>query len=306
MMTETQTNAGTTTGPNHNSEISQPGGPGKYFEFIKVVLVTLLIALLLKTFVIEAYRIPSGSMENTLLVGDFLIVNKLAYGLRTPGRLPLTNVAMPTFTLPLFGNVHRGDVVVFAYPGSLDQVRPKKEVNFVKRCVGLPGDTVRIVHGRVWVNGTPMELPASARDGYWGDAQREALYPPNAGYTQTEYGPVVVPKRGDTVALDATSVNQWKTFIEREGHEVLCDEHGAVYIDGHRAETYTVQRDYFFMLGDHRDDSLDSRFWGFVPDENIIGEALLVYWSWDPSIAAGSVHAGMSNIRWDRIGTIIR
>jgi signal peptidase I len=305
MMTESDYNVEHETGPDRQAE-SLHSGSLHYVEYIKVVVVTLLIALFLKTFVIEAYRIPSGSMENTLLVGDFLIVNKLAYGFRTPSHVPLTNAAVPTLTLPVFHYVHRSDIVVFEYPGSLSQVRPTRTVNFVKRCVGLPGDTVQIVHGRVYVNGTPLDLPASAKTGYWADAQRQVLFPPNSWYTQADYGPVIVPKRGDRIRLDSTTIDRWNVFIEREGHQVLCDEQRNVSIDGCLTDHYVVQRDYFFMLGDHRDDSLDSRYWGFVPDQNIVGEALLVYWSWDPSIAVGGLDAAINSIRWNRIGTLIR
>lgn len=281
-----------------------------YLEIVKVVVVTVLVALLLKTFVVEAYRIPSGSMENTLLVGDFLIVNKLAYGFRTPSRVPLTNVAMPILRIPLGGRVHRGDVVVFEFPGSLDEVKPLKAVNYVKRCVGLPGDTVRIVHGTVFVNGTALALPPMAKrvdeSGLLGGFRRTTPFPPGSSFTQFDYGPIVVPSEGDTIDLNAGSIPRWKIWIEREGHSVLVDEMGQVFIDGRKSDSYVLQRNYYFMLGDNRDNSLDSRYWGFVPESNIVGEALLVYWSWDAESSSGNVLEKSNNIRWGRIGTIIR
>jgi signal peptidase I len=117
-------------------------------EYGKTIFITLLVALVLKLFVVEAYRIPSTSMENTLQVGDFLLVNKLAYGLHTPRRIPFTSTSLSSFTLPLFRGVHRGDVVVFEFPGGRDEVKPSESVNYIKRCIGLPGDTVEIRFGK--------------------------------------------------------------------------------------------------------------------------------------------------------------
>jgi signal peptidase I len=281
-----------------------------YLEYVKVIVATILVALFLKVFVVEAYRIPSGSMENTLLVGDFLIVNKLAYGFRTPSRLPLTNMAMQTLKIPLWSHVRRGDVVVFEYPGSLDEVKPSRAVNYVKRCIGLPGDTVRIIHGKVFVDGSTIDLPALAKPvgeyEFSTGSRRTTPFPPGSSYTQFDFGPLVVPKRNDIIDLDGASILRWKLLIEREGHAVLVDEGREVFIDGRKADHYTVERNYYFMLGDNRDNSLDSRYWGFVPENNIVGEALLVYWSWNAESSAAISMAKSSNIRWNRIGTIIR
>lgn len=303
------TNSGASADPDRGSDAQQADTKG-YGEYVKVIVVTLLIALFLKTFVVEAYRIPSASMENTLLVGDFLLVNKLAYGLRTPRYVPLTNVAMPTLTMPVFGSIHREDVVVFEYPGTIDELTSSKAVNFVKRCVGLPGDTVRIVHGRVIVNGVAMGLPQSAKpmDGlrFLAGTRRQTLFPPGSAYSEYDYGPIVVPKRGDKIHLDSDSFSRWKVFIEREGHRIRLDDDHRIVVDGREVDTYIVERNYYFMLGDNRDDSLDSRYWGFVPDDNVIGEAILVYWSWDPTIAVGTMTAKLGSIRWNRIATIIK
>ncbi len=309
MMDDDPTHTGETVPPDGVTAEERKSKPG-YFEYAKVVLVTLLIALFLKTFVVEAFRIPSGSMENTLLVGDFLIVNKLAYGLRTPRYFPLTNVAMPVLTVPFLGHVHRGDVIVFEFPGAPDEVRPSENVNYVKRCVGLPGDTVRIVHGRVLVNDVDVKFPPYARPAteyfFPRNSRRYRLYPPGSTFSEFNYGPLVIPKRGDNIILDSNSIQRWKVFIEREGHTVGEDDAQTIRIDGRPADHYTVERDYYFMMGDNRGNSLDSRFWGFVPEQNIIGEALVVYWSWDPELSVGSFVAKVNSIRWNRIGTLIK
>ena len=279
-------------------------------EYIKVIVITVLIAALLKTFVVEAYRIPSGSMENTLLVGDYLIVNKLAYGFRTPGHIPFTSIPLASLRIPFFAHIDRGDVVVFEYPGPYSELRPATTVDYVKRSIGLPGDTVRIVHGTVLVNGRALGLPPFARPLTTGEvyysSRRATTFPPGAEYTQFDYGPIVVPQRGDTLRLGADTIGRWKMLIEREGHSVLVDEEGKIYIDGYQNDRYVVSRDYYFMLGDNRDNSLDSRYWGFVPSDNVIGEALLVYWSWNGDSSRGAVVANAGNIRWGRIGTVIR
>ena len=280
------------------------------FDYVKTVVVTLLIALFLKTFVIEAFRIPSASMEKTLLVGDFLIVNKFAYGLRTPRYIPLTNVAMPTLLLALSGDVARGDIVVFEFPGLRDELKPSEPATYVKRCAGLPGDTIRILHGRVFVNESPLKFPPHGKPPLGFGPSRRAmgyhLFPRGSYYSDFEYGPLTIPKKGDTLFLRNGAVRQWEIFIVREGHRVDVDNENRISIDGKVTERYIVQRNYYFMLGDNRDNSLDSRFWGFVPEENIIGEALLVYWSWDPDVSVRSLAEKLRSIRWERIGTIIR
>lgn len=278
-------------------------------EYFKAALITVAVALVLKVFVVEAYRIPSGSMENTLLIGDFLLVNKLAYGLRTPHHIPLTNVRLASLAIPLSTNVERGDIVVFEYPNGSEYLESEDQVNFIKRCIGLPGDTVTIRESKVFVNGRELTRPPHARTSDPGFLSLNAgarLLPDGKGYTEDDYGPVVVPQKGDTIQLNAETFEEWKSLIHLEGHRVYLGADRSVRIDGKEAKEYVVEDDYYFMLGDNRHNSLDSRFWGFVPDKNIIGEALMVYWSWDPEIAVLSVGDKVGSIRWGRIGTFIR
>ncbi len=277
--------------------------------YVRTVLLTLLIALLLKAFVVEAFRIPSSSMENTLVVGDFLLVNKLAYGIRTPRHIPLTDVAIPTFFMPAFQNVQHGDVVVFEYPGFFDDADSPEYVNYIKRCVGLPGDVVEVSGSRVLVNGVEMVFPPQARtsgSSLHSRHHRSRLFPRGAGFTEDAYGPLVVPRRGDVLTLTASTVRPWQGLIRREGHSVEVAADGRVLIDGQPAQRYTIKQNYYFVMGDNRYNSLDSRYWGFVPEENLIGEALMVYWSWDPDVAVSNVWQKLNSIRWDRIGALIR
>lgn len=261
----------------------------------KALLVTIVIALFLKTFVVEAFRIPSGSMENTLLVGDFLLVNKLAYGFRTPRYIPMTTKAIPSIAIPAFGSVHRGDVVVFEYPGKLSEVDKDGPVYFIKRCVGLPGDTVTVRSGQVGINGRVVLLPKMAK-----------LIDEARSGSGADYGPAIVPRKGDRISLTPATVEHWKDFFEREHHRVEISPEGSVLVDGTERSDYPVERNYYFVLGDNRGNSLDSRAWGFVPEDSIIGEALLVYWSWNPELPEDGNRATADNIRWDRVGMLIR
>jgi signal peptidase I len=253
----------------------------RVISFFKTLLFTILVAFLLKIFVVEAFRIPSGSMENTLLVGDFLLVNKLAYGLKTPRYAPFTNLAIPSFTLPLFRGVRRGDVVVFEFPGKHTGELPSGPEYYVKRCIGLPGDTINIRSGYVIVNGREVLLPSHAKSSLVAEtAQADAvgmgqqLHPAIDG---NNFGPTIVPKKGDMIHLTPRTIVSWQKYIEREHHNVEVSSSGSIRIDGAETSRYVVEHDYYFMLGDNRGNSLDSRFWGFVPDDHLLGEALFLY-----------------------------
>jgi signal peptidase I len=277
-------------------------------DYVKAVLITIAVAFALKVFVIEAYRIPSGSMENTLLIGDFLLVNKLAYGLRTPRHIPLTNVRIGSLAIPLFAQVRRGDIVVFEYPNGMEYLESEGQVNYIKRCIGLPGDTVMIRESKVFVNGKELTQPSHSRSSDRGSFSHAGarFLPGGKGYTEDDYGPVVVPREGERIQLNAETFEEWKSIIHLEGHRVFVGADGSVRVDGKETNEYVVEDDYYFMLGDNRHNSLDSRYWGFVPDKNLIGEALMVYWSWDPEIDLTSAGDKVGSIRWNRIGTFVR
>ncbi len=216
------------------------------WEWIKSLVIALILFLVIRTFVIEAFRIPTGSMENTLLVGDFLLVNKAVYGAQVPGT---------EIRLPAFGEPGRGDVVVFTPPHDPDK-------NYVKRLVGVPGDTLEMREKVLFRNGDPVPeeyvrhadpLDSHAPSMLW---QRDYLVRPE---TRNDYRPT-------------------------------RDNWGPLVVPGHR----------YFVLGDNRDDSEDSRYWGFVPEEAIKGKPLFVYYSFNPRTMK---HVPwLSEIRWDRIG----
>jgi signal peptidase I len=192
-------------------------------EYAEAIAVAILLALFIRTFIVQAFKIPSGSMLPTLQIGDHILVNKLRYGIRLPyvGRVVK------------FANPRHGDIIVFVYP-----VDPQKD--FIKRVVGEPGDEVEVRHKRVLINGEPVE-----------DGHANFVDGPGATSRLTprdNYGPVVVPP------------------------------------------------EKIFVMGDNRDRSYDSRFWGFVPIDDIKGKAFVIYWSWDGTDRW---------VRWERIGEIL-
>ncbi len=221
------------------------------WEWAKSVQLAIILFLLVRAFLVEAFKIPSGSMEGTLLVGDFLLVNKLVYG----AEVPFTGTRLPAVREPA-----RGDVVVFQWPDD-----PAK--NFVKRLVGLPQDTLEMRGGMLWRNGAEQREPYAQRAPMGFDPpgdefrwQRDFVAPAvdPRGYnpTRNDWGPLVVPAQ------------------------------------------------HYFVLGDNRDNSLDSRYWGFVPDSLVRGSPIFVYYSYAPD--SGQSFDWLTRVRWQRLGELIR
>jgi len=291
----------------------------KFWDFWKNLFFAAIAALLIKTFLIETSRVPTGSMETTIKVGDFLFVNKFIYGSSSPRTIPFTNIVLPYFQLPAIREPERGDIVVFEYPGDRDMLYnydrndPAKNilvVNYVKRCIGVPGDTISIKEKVVFVNGKEGKRPANIQ--YMNNYVTPAgmpnpnIFPKDAPFNEDNYGPVLVPKKGQVIKLTAENVEVWRTLIDREfGKNVVTVEGDKVLIDGKASDSYTIQKDYYFMVGDNRDDSADSRFWGFVSRDQVVGQAFMIYWSWDPSISFSEIFKLLGSVRINRIAKII-
>lgn len=228
---------------------SRPSAWRTVWEWTRSVLVAFALFLIVRAFVVEAFKIPTGSMEGTLLVGDFLLVNKAVYGAEIPG----TGLRLPALEEP-----ERGDVVVFTPPHE-----PRK--NYVKRLVGLPGDTLEMRDKALWVNGSTLDEPYA----HFIDPQGDARHP-NMGWQASHLiaGPREYHPSRDT----------WGPLV--------------------------VPEDSYFVLGDNRDNSEDSRYWGFVRRESIRGRPWFVYYSFDPTRGEGL--AWLKSVRWDRIGHPIR
>jgi signal peptidase I len=350
-------------------------------EWTEAIIFAVVAATLIRTLFIEAYTIPTPSMERSLLVGDFLFVSKVNYGARTPmtpvafpfahHTMPLLNtkaywdgVKLPYYRLPGLSEVKKGDVVVFNYPADADAPlsRPvDKRENYIKRCQGAPGDTLSVVDAQVYVNGKAMPNPPGAQIDYNMTTTSE-LNPKNKEdleltiyndndpkYTMTKasadvlksysnvtsiapnvagkglndpgvypyfryvknynlegkrhiynwnidnFGPIIIPKKGWTVKLDSLTMPLYGRCIEVYENNKVEIKGNDIFINGAKADTYTFKMNYYWMMGDNRHDSEDSRYWGFVPEDHIVGKALFVWMSWDDN--AGFLH----KIRWSRL-----
>ncbi len=282
----------------------------KFLEFLKNLFFAAIAALLIKTFLIETSRVPTGSMEKTILVGDFLFVNKFIYGSSSPRNIPFTNIALPYFQLPAIREPERGDIVVFEYPGGRDELKPREISNYVKRCIAIPGDTLEIINKVVYINGKRAHIPPHIQ--YLDPVitpkgvARMDIFPKGSGWNEDNYGPLVIPKKGDVVKLTPENIEIYRTLINRNyGKEVVKVKNGKVYIEGKPADTYTIPQDYYFMMGDNRDDSADSRYWGFVPREKIVGQAFMIYWSWNPNIPFSDFFRLLGSVRINRIAKLV-
>jgi signal peptidase I len=277
--------------------------------FFKELLLVFACVLVINSFVMAAFKVPTSSMEDTVTAGDFLFVNKFIYGGSTPYTIPLTSIRIPHFRVPGFREIRYGDVIVFDWPGSRDQVKKPKQVWYLKRCVGLPGDTIQIVQREVYVNGRKQENPSHGKflraKGVPAGYQNPDIFPRGSRFNEDNYGPIAVPRKGSILPLDAAGFPAWEVFIRREGHTVSLTG-GGILIDGRPAAEYEVERDYIFAMGDNRDDSRDSRFWGFVPVEDVVGTPMIVFWSWNPQIPLYHPIEKLLSIKPARIGTIIR
>lgn len=373
-----------------NTENQTKKKKSPFREWFDSVLFAVVAATLIRWMFFEAYTIPTGSMERTLLVNDFLFVSKLHYGTRTPKtilQLPLTHqkiwfteipsysdaIQLPYFRLPGFTDVKNGDVVVFNYPGcperpdqygGFDSHPVDLRTNYIKRCIGIGGDVLEIKDGQVYVNGTAMQNPPqrqmyytiesnttvnkklfdkyaitvrgeNTQDGkfyYAINATDEAIaniktldfvknvYPeiiakgdsttPYLGipynkalflWNRDNFGPLTVPKKGMTIQLDAKNIALYKGVITTFDWNDNADyKDGKIFIDGKEITSYTFKQNYYFMMGDNRYESDDSRFWGFVPEDHIVGKAAFIWMSIN---ADGNL---LNKIRWSRLFSVIR
>jgi len=218
-------------------------------EYFESIVIAVVLALFIRTFAVQAFKIPTGSMENNLLIGDHLLVNKFAFA---PTETAIERMLLPVAT------IHRRDVIVFKYPEDPDR-------DFIKRVIGLPGETVEVREKRVYINGKPLDEP---------------------------YVRFLEPPAQPSEMHEVTSFD-------------VRDRFGPV----------TVPAGQYFVMGDNRDNSQDSRYWGFLPRENVKGKALMVYWSYESDredyqeTGIGSTLKGLASVvvhfftrtRWDRM-----
>ena len=364
-------------------------------EWLDAVVFAVVAATIIRVFLVEAYTIPTGSMEGSLLVNDFLFVSKVSYGARlpmTPISLPLVHNTMPLtggksyseavkwnyHRLPGLGHIERYDVVVFNFPNGdtviaemPDQdyhyyarrdgaeavkrnytiiTRPvDKKENYIKRCVGIPGDVVEVRNGVLFLNGKPSPVfphskttfyvtgrpltfdlkdeleiiedpqlpprgdtffyhfelgqlaavraasPGSQVGPYYFNARErvEDVFPYDAAHAlwnRDQYGPVTIPKAGTSVVLTPENIGFYERVIKNYEGNSFTQNGNSFVINGQPANSYTFKQDYYWMMGDNRHNSLDSRYWGFVPEDHVVGKASFVWLSY-----------GKGGIRWSRL-----
>jgi signal peptidase I len=382
-------------------------------EWVDAGVFAIVAATLIRTFLFEAYVIPTESMEKTLLVNDFLFVDKVTYGARvpqTPLSFPFVHNTLPGAPttpsylkwiqldykrFPKLRDVNRNDVVVFNFPAGdtiinlpefgskipyYDVLRSPqynndraklqadypilvhpmdKTDNYIKRCVGIPGDVIEIKKSQLWVNGKPalvapfmqteylvetdgrplaedfiqdslsinineatadfqfiegqpntfkLNLTASAAASLkrLPNVKSVVLFEDqNVGYTfpndithfpwtADNFGPIRIPKKGDQVQLNDSTIELYRRVIEGYEQQKLTNQNGQYFINGKATSTYTIQENYYWMMGDNRHRSQDSRYWGFVPETHIVGRAALIWFSYSQSI------------RWNRLFNLIK
>jgi len=217
----------------------RPSGKRVVYEYVKSIFIAVFLAVLIRATLVQAYHIPSGSMEDTLFEGDYVLGDKLTFGTQIPDRLPILNTKLPSFRMPGFRSPSPGDLVIFEFPE--DPTR-----DFIKRCVAVAGQTVEVRNREIFVDGKPFGGPPGVK--YTDSRRRSGRFSP-----RDKYGPYKVPP----------------------GH--------------------------LFVMGDNRDNSYDSRFWGPVSLDKIKAHPLFIYFSWDP---AAPIWNPFTKIRWRRLGVV--
>lgn len=347
-------------------------------EWLDALVFAVVVATVFRWLLVEPFTIPTPSMEKSLLVGDYLFVSKLHYGARTPMtplQIPLAAnkiwgtdipsfvdwIQLPQYRLPAISEVKRNDAVVFNCPVDPAPDYPvDMKTHYIKRCIGLPGETVEIKDQQVYINGKPIENPEGIQQSYivetkqnqmvrdrvftelgitdveqfgngylihTNDAtaaelrkadfiasvtkeifRRENLdsrgrsFPYATGFDWTidNFGPLKIPQAGETVELNAQNIALYKQIIlYYEHNKGITESNGQLLQDGKPLTAYTFKQNYYFMMGDNRHNSADSRVWGFVPEDHILGKALFIWLSVNPRSEG-------SKIRWERIFSTVK
>jgi len=273
----------------------------KFWRELKSWVAIILIALGLKSTVIASYMVPTGSMENTIMTGDFLIGNKYLFGARTPDWIGIpytrTGFNIPSFRLPSFTKPEQGDILIFKFPKD-------KHLRYVKRCIAGPGQTLEIKKRKLFVDGKKYPLPPKGK--FVRDKIIDKDYSQQNVFSSSpanidNFGPLYVPEEGDTLTPESTPKHVLRNVLGLSGHDFTI-ENDHMIIEGAKKEKYITKQNYFFMMGDNRDNSLDSRYWGFVSSELILGKPLFVFMSWDKSKPLFQID---EKIRWERIGNVV-
>jgi len=262
-----------------DAEVKKFLGPPKSTarEYFESFVVTLVMAIFGMTFILQAVTVPTGSMQNTILIGDYLLVNKFIFA---PGGKPLPFLPQR--------DVERGDIIVFKYPGFPNNTRKVADeggvpyqINFVKRVVGLPGDKIEIINNQVFIN--------------------DALLPEHR---------VIGDSKNEESALETEEFEPSqpgeKYNVYYSGQTIKGRDRARDYKFAAEGKPYLIPENSYFVMGDSRNRSLDSRYWGIVNRDLVIGRAMFVYWSCDRGASDGSFFGCLTNPRLDRIGKMIK
>ncbi|MCG2611166.1 signal peptidase I [Flavobacterium sp. SM15] len=357
---------------------------------VSSLLFAVVVATLVHTYVMQPYTIPTSSLEKSLLIGDFLFVSKFHYGARTPmtavaapmvhDTIPVLKTKsyskfpqLPYFRFPGIQKVERNDIVVFNWPvdtvyqffdksGRKADKPIDKKSNYVKRCVGIPGDNLSIKDGVVMINNTPLKLHDRQRLQYsykiavdgktpinfeyllkdlhitdpayqiakdtlvFSSLTDESaqvfkntagvtsviknietkadsrIFPHTKAWSQDNLGPIYIPEEGKTVELNAETLPFYKRIITEYEHNDLKVNGDEIRINGEIAKSYTFKQNYYWMMGDNRHNSEDSRYWGFVPADHIVGKPVFIWMSLDQNIPWSKA---IDKIRWERLFTTV-
>ncbi|MFZ4106918.1 signal peptidase I [Flavobacterium sp.] len=361
----------------------------KTADTVSSLLFAIIVATFVHTYFIQPFTIPTASLEKSLLIGDFLFVSKMNYGARVPmttvaapmvhDTLPLIHTKsylkwpqLPYFRFPGIEKIKNNDIVVFNWPvdtvekffdtsGRKADKPVDKKSNYVKRCVGIAGDSLAIKDGIVFINSKQLIFPERAKpqfsykmaidpnatiefeslfkelditDRYGINNTRDTIYfsalpevsverlknvagiksvtriihkeidksifPHTENWNVDNFGPIYIPQEGKTVALNLETLPFYSRIITEYEKNKLEIKGSDIYINGDKTKSYTFQQNYYWMMGDNRHNSEDSRFWGYVPEDHIVGKPIFIWMSWD-SNGTGI----MNKIRWNRLFTTV-
>ena len=242
-------------------------------------------------------------MANTLIPGDFVLVNIAAYKINTPSEIPI--LGLPVHPINLFntGKPKVNDLVLIELPGFYTSHYSSLYTHHIKRIIAGPGDALQIINKKIFVNGIEKFLPSTAKHSFKvikpQGVEAEGIFYKGSGWNSDNYGPIIIPSKGDTIPINPDNIHIWKQLIVLEYNDLVVREEGSVVtIDDKPAQYYIVQKNHYFVIGDNFDNSRDSRYFGFVDEDLILGKIMFIYWSMDPYTKDKSF---FSRIRWDRI-----
>jgi len=283
----------------------------KLTKFFKILLLVAIIALIIKAFAFDAFQIPSASMENTLLPGDFIIANKFAYEFSTPHEIPILDIPIPHANLIEVSKPEVKDIVVFQFPRGFENDSLRGNSKYIKRIIAGPHDTLKIVNGEILVNGNTLVLPSTVKmpkekeRGGW--VIDDKIYPPGSKWNKDNYGPIVIPGKGDTIKITPENFELFQSIIVMDfGERALIPEGTIVTLAGKAISEYVLKQDHYFVMGDNSEFSMDSRYFGFITDNMIIGKAMFIYWSYNSNKIAPGPLGFLSAIRGDRLFRFIK